>query len=74
MKMSIRVVCECENADSMQLKRIVNEIPDTGSIYEDYLTITESDFANGLFATKQSQPDEVSIICQKCGETQVLSI
>lgn len=74
MKMSILVECECGNADSMELKRIVNEIPDTGRIYEDYLTITESDFTNGLFTANQSQPDEVTLTCQKCGIKQELSI
>lgn len=73
MKMSIMVACECGHVDSMKLKRIVNKIPDTGRVYEDYLTITDSDFENGLFATNQSQPDEVSIIC-KCWKIQELSI
>lgn len=74
MKMSITLECDCGNKDTIILKRVINKIPDTGRVYEDYSMITESDFKDRTFAMEKSQPDDVTIVCQKCGHTQELSL
>lgn len=73
MKISMTVECECGNYDSLVVKRTTNEIPDTGRVYEDYSSITDSKFKNGLFTSGQSQPDEITITCNECGKNHILT-
>ena len=73
MKISVTVECECGNYDSLVAKRTTNSIPDTGRIYEDYSSITDSYFKNKFFSVEQSQPDEVTITCKECERNHVLT-
>lgn len=73
MKFSLTVECKCGNYDNMVLKRTTNRIPDTGRIYEDYSSLTDSEFKNGFFSTRQIQENEVIVKCNECDLEHTLS-
>lgn len=62
MRVSMKVVCECGNVDSMTLKRTA-----------DYSSITDSKFNQDLFKVEQNHPDTVEITCGRCGKKHDIS-
>ncbi|WPS85633.1 hypothetical protein SMD22_00810 (plasmid) [Brevibacillus halotolerans] len=73
MKIKIELECECGNKLYIPLKRTINKLVESGRIYEDYSSITDSFNGNESFSVKQTVPEEVTFTCKVCGTSHELS-
>lgn len=65
MRVELKVICDCGNMDYMVLKRTTNAL-EGGHVYEDYSSITNTEFIHGGFKVEQYHEDTVEIICNNC--------